>query len=181
MRLISFPILPLLFVAFFALSLMGAEKTGPPQKDEPQIAKNEVQWHAYDAGLKKALEEDKHVFIDFTAKWCGYCRKMDREVFSDPTVIEILNTDFVSVKVDGDSRKELDIDGYKITEKNLTVREFGVRGYPTFWFLKSDGTKLGSIGGYRPLDYMMEAFKFVKEKRYDSTSTENESEKKEDK
>lgn len=180
MRLIGFPILPLLFVAFFALSLSGAEKAGVKEEDGPKIAKKEIEWHAYDVGLKKAQQEDKHVFIDFTAKWCGYCRKMEREVFSDPEVINMLNNDFVSVKVDGDSKNELNIDGYKITERNLAVREYGVRGYPTFWFLKSDGTKLGSIGGYRPLDFMVDALTFVKEKRYDSTSTEEEPEKTED-
>jgi thioredoxin-related protein len=97
---------------------------------------------------------------------------MEREVFTDPRVIELLNNDFVAVRVDGESRKELDIDGYKITERNLAVREFGVRGYPTFWFLKSDGSKIGPIGGYRPAEFMLEALNFVKEKRYDSTANE---------
>ncbi len=156
-----------------SVALSGAEispKDGSKPAEEP---KKEIVWHAYDAGLKKAKEEDKHVFIDFTAKWCGYCKKMDRETFSDQRVIDILNNDFVPVKVDGESKKELDIDGYKITERNLAIQEFGVRGYPTFWFLKSDGSKLAPIGGYRPTDYMLEALTFVKEHKYeDSTATE---------
>jgi thioredoxin-related protein len=165
----------ILLLSFSSLTL-SAEENKPDNGNQPtEETKKEIVWHAYDAGLKKAKEEDKHVFIDFTAKLCGYCKKMDRETFSDQRVIDILNNDFVSVKVDGESKRELDIDGYKITERNLAVQEFGVRGYPTFWFLKSDGTKLAPIGGYRPTDYMIEALTYIKEQKYDdSTATDGE-------
>lgn len=131
-----------------------------------------IQWVSYDVGLDRAEKENKHVFIDFTAKWCGFCKKMDAETFSQPEVIEMVNTNFIPVKVDGDSQKELNIDGFKITESNLTRQEFGVRGYPTFWFLKPDGTKLGAISGYRPASQMMEAFVFVKDAQYDTTKAD---------
>jgi thioredoxin-related protein len=151
---------------------VGAGEKNFDPKEPLQASKAEIKWHDYDVGLKKAKDINRHVFIDFTAKWCGYCKKMDREVFSDPRIIDLLNNDFVSVRVDGDSRRELDIDGYKITEQNLAKSEFGVRGYPTFWFLKPDGSKLTLIGGYRPTDYMLEALTFVKDYKYDSTVTE---------
>ena len=83
----------------------------------------------------------------------------------------IPSSQHVPVRVDGDSPHELDVDGYKITEKSLTRSEFGVRGYPSFWFLKPDGTKLGKIDGYRTKDFMMEALTFVKDYKYDSTKT----------
>ncbi len=170
----------LVMLSFSVAGLTGAEYAAGKDNNKPENPKNEpdkkIDWQAYDVGLKKALDEDKHVFIDFTAKWCGYCRKMEREVFTDPRIIDLLNNDFIPVRVDGESRKELDIDGYKVTERNLAVREFGVRGYPTFWFLKSDGSKIGPIGGYRPTEFMLEALNFVKEKRYDSTATEENTE-----
>ncbi len=131
-----------------------------------------IQWLSYDVGLERAQKENKHLFIDFTAKWCGFCKKMDAETFSQPEVIAMINDNFIPVKVDGDSQKELDIKGYKITESNLTKQEFGVRGYPTFWFLKADGTKLGAISGYRPANVMMEAFTYVVEEQYDSTAAD---------
>lgn len=138
----------------------------------PVAAPGSIEWLSYDVGLERAQKENKHVFIDFTAKWCGYCKKMEAETFSQPEVITMINENFIPVKVDGDSQKELDIKGYKITESNLTKQEYGVRGYPTFWFLKPDGTKLGAISGYRPANVMMEAFTFVKEEQYDSTAAD---------
>jgi thioredoxin-related protein len=175
--------LTLIFVILFGFPAPGlpGSADGPGDKgidseEQQPDKKSEIEWQAYDVGLKKALDQNKHVFIDFTAKWCGYCRKMEREVFTDARIIDILNNDFIPVRVDGDSRNELDIDGYKVTERNLATREYGVRGYPTFWFLKPDGTKLGPLGGYRPTEFMLEALTFVKEYRYDSTSTEGEKE-----
>lgn len=170
-----------LFLCFFALTLWADEDKENGQKQEPKKATNskEISWMSYDLGLDKAKTEDKHVFIDFTAKWCGWCKKMDKETFSRPEVIEMLNNNFIPVRVDGDSNRELNINGYKITERNLTRHEFGVRGLPAFWFLKSDGTKLGVIRGYKPADYMMEALAYVKDYKYDSTRTKNPKGKKE--
>lgn len=180
MRIPKLLISLLVLISFSTAGLLGSEKAVNKDKtksEKPKKEQNEkIDWQAYDIGLKKALDEDKHVFIDFTAKWCGYCRKMEREVFTDPRIIDLLNNDFVPVRVDGESRKELDIDGYKITERNLTVREYGVRGYPTFWFLESDGSKIGPLGGYRTTEFMLEALNYVKERRYDSTATEEKTE-----
>ncbi len=157
----------------FALAMAADDEGGSPDKKGAAQAQDEgIHWLAYDVGLQKAAKENKHVFIDFTAKWCGYCKKMDRETFSKADVISMINDNFVPVRVDGDSKTELDIDGYKITESNLTKQEFGVRGYPTFWFLKPDGTKLGAITGYRPANVMMDALTFVKDEKYDTTGTD---------
>jgi thioredoxin-related protein len=144
-------------------------KSEQPKAQAPAEKSGEITWMEYDAGLKKAREENKHVFIDFTAKWCGWCKKMDRETFKEPDVVKLINESFVPVRVDGDSPNELDVDGYKITEKSLTRNEFGVRGYPSFWFLKPDGTKLGKIDGYHNKDYMLEALTFVRDYKYDTT------------
>ncbi len=161
---------------FLGITLMASSETSTePGNSKPE--EKEITWNAYDDGLIKAAEGNKQVFVNFTAKWCGYCRKMDREVFTDPGVIEMLNDHFISVKVDGESKNELDIDGYKTTEKNLTVREFGVRGFPTFWFLESDGAKIGPLGGYVTTETMLEVLTYVQERRYDSTQTEVDSSK----
>lgn len=159
--------LKLVLSAFALITLAVApliasdDPTQDSTSNEPAKAK-EITWHSYDKGLAKAAEENKYVFIDFTAKWCGYCRKMERETFSQQNIIDILNNDFVAIKVDGDSENELDIAGYKITERNLTRMEYGVSGYPTFWFLTNDGTKLATIKGYRDLRYMESAFGQIK-------------------
>lgn len=165
-----------LAVLIFGLAVFTSARSdqGTPAGKVQTDTAQQINWLAYDVGLKMAQEDNKHIFNYFTAPWCGYCRKMEREVFTDPRVIEMLNNDFIPVRVDGESRNELDIDGYRITERNLAIAEFGVRGYPTFWFLKPDGTKLGNFTGYRPTDFLLEALTFVRDYKYDSTNTEDE-------
>lgn len=159
--------LPLLLVLLiFAVGQVSSEDPN----DSKKPATNKINWVSFDEGLKLAKEKNVHVFIDFTTSWCGWCKKMEREAFADPTVIKLLNNDFVPVRVDGDSPKELDIDGYKISERNLT-RQFKVTGYPAFWFLRPDGSQLTLLKGYQSTDFMQEALAFVKDYKYDSTRT----------
>lgn len=160
--------------------LAGEEKkdagtTKPEQSTAP--ANPEIKWLSYDEGLAKAKKEGKHLFIDFTAKWCGYCKKMDGSTFVEPEIVKMLNNDFVPVRVDGDSEKELDIEGYKVTEKNLSRQEYKVRGYPTFWFLDAQGTKLGAVQGFQPASNLLSTLQYVKEKKY-ATKTEQKTESK---
>ncbi|MEW5995099.1 MAG: DUF255 domain-containing protein, partial [Candidatus Zixiibacteriota bacterium] len=169
------PLAAILPVLLCAVAIAFADDTNdnPKKKTTDKTNHDSIDWMRYDEGLKKAKKEDKHVFIDFTAKWCGWCKKMDRETFSKHEVIAMINENFVPVKVDGDSRRELDIDGYKISERDLTRHVFKVRGFPAFWFLKPDGSKVGMIPGYRKADFMMEAFEYVKDNKYDTTETES--------
>jgi thioredoxin-related protein len=156
----------MLLAAAFSLTAADSDSTSGKKTEKAY----EITWMRYDEGLAKAAKEDKHVFIDFTTSWCGWCKKMDAETFSDPYVIQLVNDHFVPIQVDGDSKRELDIDGYKISEKNLTAREYGVNGYPSFWFLKPDGTKIGMIRGYRPKPDIVEVLEFVKNRGYDTIS-----------
>ena len=172
----------LLFVTaallLFSLSAwaLGADDANKPEKKQEAGKENGIEWVPYDVGLAAARESDKHSLIDFTAKWCGYCKKMKATTFADPEVIDMLRKNFITVKVDGDSQHELDIDGYKITERNLAKSEYGIRGYPTYWFLTADGIKLGLMSGYQHKEQMMQALTIVAEKKYDTTKV-NESRK----
>jgi len=161
--------------ALFVMLLFSlAVLAGDEKKDEgtqkpvtPAVpAASEIKWLSYDEGLAKAKREGKHLFIDFTAKWCGYCKKMDGSTFIEPEIVKMLNDDFVPVKVDGDSEKELNIEGYKVTEKNLSRQEYKVRGYPTFWFLDAQGTKLGAVSGFQPATNLLNTLQYVKDKKY---------------
>ncbi len=149
------------------------KKESKSDKNKPAT---EIEWLSYDVGLARAKKEGKHLFIDFATKWCGYCKKMDRTTFKEPEIISMLANNFIAVKVDGDSHKELDIDGYKISERNLTTKDFKVRGYPTFWFLDPAGTKLGSVSGYQPATNLKTYLEFVRDKKYEEENKDDQSE-----
>ncbi len=162
-----FRTLMMIILAFaFMTAVSAAEETTTSPDAEPA----EINWMKYEEGIKKAKAEDKHVFIDFSTGWCRWCKVMDKETFTNPEVIKMVTDNFIAIRIDGDSKREMDIDGYKITEQELTKSEYGITGYPAFWFLDAELTKLGLIKGYHDADYMMKAFTFIKDKQYDTTS-----------
>ena len=68
-----------------------------------------VHWHGWsDAAFARAHAEDKPVLLDIGAVWCHWCHVMDGESYEDPAIAEILNREFVCVKVDRDERPDID-------------------------------------------------------------------------
>jgi thiol:disulfide interchange protein DsbD len=108
-----------------------------------ETARVEIEWATdLPAALKRAENEKKWVFVDFYTDWCGYCKKLDREVFSDDKVKEILSR-FILVHVDGDRQPK--------------VRDqYEVDGYPNLLMLNSKGVVLERIGGFLPKDQFLE-------------------------
>jgi len=131
-----------------------------------------IDWLTYEEGMAKAKEHDKPILIDFTASWCGWCKRMDRETFSNAEVVDYMNDNLVPVKVWGDSDKKTSHNGEIMSEKALT-RLYGVRGFPTFWFLNSQGEKIGPSPGYKQKDQFLPLIQYVAGDHYKSMSYES--------
>ncbi|MEE8149897.1 MAG: DUF255 domain-containing protein, partial [candidate division Zixibacteria bacterium] len=83
----------------FSLSVFAGDDKSQNKAEKKTSAG--IEWLSYDEGLIKAKKEGKHLFVDFTAKWCGWCKKMDKTTFIEPEIVKMLNDDFVAVKVWG--------------------------------------------------------------------------------
>jgi len=121
----------------------------------------QIGWVPYDEGLAVAKRTNKHMFVDFTATWCGWCKKMEKETFNRPEVIAMLNNNFIPIKVWGDLDNSLNIDGYKISEKEF-AKSRGVQGYPTFVFETPAREAITSFSGYRDAATLMNYLNQVK-------------------
>ena len=74
-----------------------------------QHAYNPVNWFPWgDEALIKAEDEDKPIFLSIGYSTCHWCHVMERESFEDQEVAEILNSSFISIKVDREERPDLD-------------------------------------------------------------------------
>jgi thioredoxin-related protein len=158
----------LLAALIVTASLAWATDIKKPLK-EPVKDPNGILWYNYEAGWQKAKAENKHMFVDFTATWCGWCKRLEGSTFADPRVIEALSKDFVPVKVWEKSPDTLDIDGFKITEEDLRTKEFGVNSFPMLWFVSPEATRVGPVRGYVDANQLVRFFDIVKNYRYDTT------------
>lgn len=91
--------------------------------------------------LEKAKSQGKIIFVDAYADWCGPCKMMDRDVFSDESVGEFFNTTFVNVKMDMEKG-----------EGPGLAQLYNVRAYPTFLFIDGDGNLVHRGIGYQPAE-----------------------------
>ena len=94
-----------------------------------------VHWLPWsDAAFARAREDHKPILLDIGAVWCHWCHVMDGESYEDPGVAEILNRDFVCIKVDRDERPDVDA-RYQRAVQALS----GQGGWPLTAFLTPDG------------------------------------------
>lgn len=82
----------------------------------------------------RAGAEGKMVFVDFYAKWCTPCKWMDQTTFRDPKVIELLNQNFISVKMNIDKSE-----GFEMKNK------YEVQYLPTILIFNSEGAVIERI------------------------------------
>ena len=112
-----------------------------------QHADNPVDWYEWgDEAFARARETDRPVFLSVGYSACHWCHVMAHESFEDPKVAELLNADFVSVKVDREERPDVDA-VYMNAVQALTGRG----GWPMSVFLTPDGQPFFA-GTYWPRD-----------------------------
>lgn len=107
-----------------------------------------INWYHIEEAQELAKESPKPVFMDFTADWCGWCKKMDKTTFGEPEVVKLLNEKFYSVKVDYESKEPIAYQGKEYTAKEL-AKSFGINGLPTMVVASSDFSKTEVIVGYQ--------------------------------
>src|SRR4051794_1919203 len=74
-----------------------------------QHARNPVDWFPWgEEALTKARAEDKPILLSIGYSACHWCHVMERESFEDEATALLLNTGFVSIKVDREERPDLD-------------------------------------------------------------------------
>jgi thioredoxin-related protein len=106
-------------------------------------------WRSWDAGLREAGASGRPVLVDVYTDWCGWCKRMDRDVYGRADVQAYLARKFVTVKLDAEGSDAARYEGRTYTSRTLATR-FGVTGYPTTLFLNAKGTHLGNVPGYSP-------------------------------
>lgn len=118
------------------------------------------EWRELGEALELAAENDKKVLVYANAVWCTYCKKHEKEVFSQQKVQELTNENFYSVWIDIESEEKLSFRDQEMTQIDF-ARIMRVTGTPTFIFFDSDGEIIAGQPGFIPEDLYMQILEFV--------------------
>jgi thioredoxin-related protein len=132
---------------------------------------------SFNDAMKLAKESDKRVIIDFYTDWCGWCKKMDAEAYSNKDIKEIIEDNFVFVKMNAEGTTKVKYRGVEYTESDLAIN-FQVTGYPTTVFLEPDGkviefkydkVSMNNVPGYFKTKDFKKILEYIKDGKYKDT------------
>jgi thioredoxin-related protein len=89
----------------------------------------------YQEAVRAAQRENKPLYLYFYSDSCGYCKMMDKEVLGDKEIGNLLKRDFVYVRINAEKTEDI-------------AKLYGVRGFPSSWFLESSGARIVEAPGY---------------------------------
>jgi thioredoxin-related protein len=112
----------------------------------------------FEEALEQAKKEDKAIFVDAYTTWCGPCKRMSKYVFTEKSVGDYYNANFINLKLDMEKEP-----GMKFRTK------YPVSAFPTFYYLDPEGEVLYTTKGGRKPDQFIDLGKQAMA-RYDRTS-----------
>ena len=138
----------------------GSAGGSSSQNDLPENAhygaQNIISFHDYEEGLKYAKEVNKPILLDFTGYGCVNCRKMEDNVWSDPSVKSVLNDDMVLISLYVDDKRMLPESEQYISEatgkkvrtignkwSDFQIKMFNTNAQPYYIIMDSKGNVFG--------------------------------------
>jgi uncharacterized protein len=123
---------------------------GQDEEEGPAAAPREaLAWATLDAAtFARAKAEHRFVVIDGSAEWCHWCHVMEATTYHDPDVRKLLDTRFIAVKVDVDSRPDFE-------------ERYADWGWPATVLMTADGAEIGKYKGYLAPEKFLEILQSV--------------------
>lgn len=118
-------------------------------------AQDQIQWMKFEEAIEANSKNPKMLIVDVYTDWCGWCKKMDKETFKDPKVIDYINANFYAVKLNAeDTKRTFDFMGKTYNEAQMAAA-MRVRSYPNFVVIEPKLQNIAQLPGYRkPVEFL---------------------------
>lgn len=116
-----------------------------------KINVDELKWLDWNTGYTLAKKSNKIVLVDAYTDWCGWCKKMDKDTYTNPKIIGILNKDFVVIKFNPEIKDAVyELEGQKVSGRELFAQltQGKSTGFPTTYFIEPNKKQIQIAAGY---------------------------------
>lgn len=88
------------------------------------FSQDQITWLTWEEAVQQNAKNPKKIFVDVYTDWCGWCKKMDKEIFTDKEVAKYMNEEFYCVKLNAEQKESIKYNG-----KEFKYVQAGNRGY----------------------------------------------------
>ena len=135
-----------------------------------------IKWHTFQEAVELNKKEKRKIYIDVFTQWCGWCKVMDKNTFTNPVIAKYINEHFYAVKLDAEMKDTVVFNNYKFINPNPN----GMRSphqlaaslldnklsYPSAVFLDENFNRLFYLQSYLSPQQFEPYIKFVGDNSY---------------
>jgi len=149
------------------------------------ITAQKINWMTMNEAVAAQATSPKKIFVDMYTNWCGPCKMLDRNTFSNKEVITYINKNFYAVKFNAEGNEIVKTNNQTFTNpsynpakaqrRNSThqfARFMGVRAYPTVVFIDEKGALINRVRGYKNAQQMEFYLKFFGTDLWETINTQ---------
>jgi len=136
------------------------------------VSTDKIEWLTLEQAQEKMKTAPKKLFVDLYTDWCGWCKVMDRNSFSHPVNIELMNKYFYAVKFNAEKGDSLNFNGksYRLLPRggrplHEWAKKFGSSetglSYPTTIYFTENLSKIQTIPGYLDPQTLEKVLEFI--------------------
>lgn len=162
----------LLVGGLILISSFSAEENGPAT----------IHWYSWEEAIILNEKHPKKLLIDVYTDWCGWCKKMDKETFTHPAIIDLVNKDFYAIKLDAEQKEDIVYKDFTFSfnpehgrkgAHDLAVSLLdGKMGYPSLVYLNEVQNRITISPGYKTVEGLQTELEFIGGEHYTSMNFE---------
>ena len=143
------------------------------------VGAQSINWVSMDEALELQQKAPRKILIDMYTSWCGPCKMLDRNTFTNKDLIAFVNEHYYAVKFNAEGNETVNLKDQKFSNPNYKpemakrrnsqhewTQYLGVNAYPTMVFLGLDAELIAPIPGYQTAQQLELYLKLFKDDTY---------------